>query len=146
MERIASRTDKSGDCWLWVGTKDRDGYGVINIDRRMRFTHRVVWEHTNGKSPKGLCVCHRCDEPACINPSHLFLGTHADNMRDMFAKGRANPQSRRGEKNARAKLTEAAVIAIRADKRPFRFIARDHGVVPAHISNVKARKTWRHVP
>lgn len=97
----------SEGCWLWTGGKDPKGYG-----RTLRFhlAHRVSWELFVGPIPKGLCVLHECDNPPCVRPDHLFLGTNLDNVKDMVAKGR----QARGEANGRAKLTDAAVILARA--------------------------------
>ncbi len=86
-EKVA-KADGDG-CWLWTGAiGKRWGYGTIKSGVRTRSAHRVAWELTNGPIPAGLCVCHRCDTPACVRPTHLFLGTAADNMRDMYTKGR----------------------------------------------------------
>lgn len=75
-------------CWLWMGSTWGGGYGQVRINRRTRFAHRVAWEVSNGPIPNGLFVLHRCDNPPCVNPAHLFLGTHQDNMDDMMRKGR----------------------------------------------------------
>ena len=75
-------------CWLWLGSVSPDGYGRVIIGGKKVLAHRVAWEQVRGPIPQGMCVCHKCDTPACVNPSHLWLGTHTENMRDMSLKGR----------------------------------------------------------
>lgn len=91
-----SRPESDAGCWLWVGSRTRDGYGLVVVQRSMRrvahLAHRIAWEMHNGPIPDGACVCHRCDQPLCIRPDHLFLGTHTENMRDAAAKGRTHRQ------------------------------------------------------
>ena len=106
--------------------------------------HRMAWECTNGAVPEGLVVCHSCDVRACINLDHLFLGTQADNVADMFKKGRARDNV--GRANPRAKLTDQDILAIRASALNQRAIARLYGVSQKLISDVKLRKSWRHLP
>jgi DNA-binding CsgD family transcriptional regulator len=91
--------------------------------------------------PGDMIVCHHCDNPSCVNPQHLFLGTIQDNMDDRNAKGR----QARGERNAPSKLTEAQVLAIRADSRTNREVALQYGVQENTVSNIRLRKTWQHV-
>jgi hypothetical protein len=76
-------------CWEWTAAKRRFGYGAMNIAGVQMGAHRIAWELFNGPIPDGLHACHHCDNPSCVNPSHIFLGTHADNMADRKAKGRA---------------------------------------------------------
>lgn len=85
----AERKDKDS-CWNWKAYKNRDGYGNFSIDGSRRWNaHRISYAITNGEIPKGMSVCHKCDNPSCVNPNHLFLATHKENMRDKSEKGRA---------------------------------------------------------
>jgi len=87
-DRLWSRIDQGPDCWVWPGGHDKDGYGHIKVDRIQQSTHRLAWTLTHGPVPAGMLVLHHCDNPPCCRPDHLFLGTHADNMRDRATKGR----------------------------------------------------------
>lgn len=115
MEKVAE--DPSTGCWLWFGSVGAMGHGQIRsgggtrADRRILMTHRVAWEYWRGPIPAGIVVCHQCDTPQCVNPDHLFLGTKADNSRDMVAKGR----SKRGLDLPHAKFSDETVAAIRAE-------------------------------
>lgn len=94
--RFWRRVTKAGDgCWIWMGSKDGGGYGTISTVRNgsPAKAHRLSWEMRNGPIHDGLEICHKCDTPACVNPDHLFLGTHQENMRDMAAKGRIHKKS-----------------------------------------------------
>jgi hypothetical protein len=93
LERFWLRVNKNGDdCWTWTGFKNELGYGLFSLDHKHVKAHRVSWMVANGKIPDGLCVLHSCDNPICVNPSHLFLGTMKDNTQDMLAKGRQSNQ------------------------------------------------------
>lgn len=141
--RFDRNVQKGDGCWLWTGKKRADGYGEIEHGKRILKAHRVSLEMTGVTIPRGAEVCHHCDNPSCVNPAHLFVGSHTDNMRDMAAKGRAQPSGARGEAHGAAKLSAEQVEAIRADMRAQRVIAEDYGVTQSLISQIKARKVWR---
>jgi hypothetical protein len=89
-ERLDEHTDNSGDCWIWTGSRHRQGYGRIRVDDKLRLSHVVTYELIHGPIPLGMKVCHTCDNPPCRRPSHLFLGTQRDNIIDAVRKGRLN--------------------------------------------------------
>lgn len=105
--------------------------------------HRLIWIETNGPIPEGLCVCHRCDNPPCCNPAHLFLGTKKDNTQDALRKGRL--YTARGEDNANSKLTRNDVRDIRASHDTQQRLADRFGVSPTLIWLIRQRRAWRHV-
>jgi hypothetical protein len=105
--------------------------------------HRFSYLTYIGPIPDGLQVLHKCDNPPCINPDHLFLGTHKDNMADMADKGRANGGAPKGERHGRTHLAKADVLAIRSDPRPGRVIAREYGMSKSAIYYIKSGETWR---
>ena len=120
---------------FWVGSR-RTG-------RRAVYAHRAVWEHFNGPLSPGQCVLHRCDNTRCINPEHLFVGTQADNMRDMADKGRGGAP--KGEKHLSAKLTEAQAIAALSSPLGSAQLARELGVTYQTVYALRAGITWRHL-
>src|SRR5579859_4620817 len=134
---------RADGCWLWTGLIRPDGYGATRFGGREEAAHRVAWRLFRAKIAPGISVCHRCDVRACVNPAHLFLGTPAENARDMRAKGR----DRRGEKHGSAKLTRAQVRRIRAmlaeDRMYASEIAREFGVSETTIRAIKTRRTWK---
>jgi ribosomal protein L24E len=140
------------DCWEWTGARVPWGYGAINIrkdGKTVRINaHRVAYELYVGPIPKGMFVCHTCDNPPCCNPAHLFLGTAADNSADMVAKSRQSNERKRspGERNPAALLTENDVIAIRQSKATALAMAKQYGVARTTVNAVRLRNTWKHVP
>lgn len=144
-ERLAfySRPSASG-CRLWVGARMPKGYGKLVVDGKPMLAHRAAWIEKHGPISAGLCVCHRCDTPACIEVDHLFLGTRRDNTQDMIAKGRqANVV---GSTSPCAKLTDNEVLAIRADDRRHDLIGAQYDIHPATVSRIKSRERWGHIP
>ena len=145
--RFWSKVDKSGDCWVWTGYHQSDGYGRIRIGGRggpMFLAHRVSWQLQYGDAGE-LFVCHRCDNPRCVNPGHLFLGTAADNNADRDAKGRASGGSHPGEKNPAAKLTTTDVAEIRFLRSGGLTLAKIgalYGVRESAVSRIVAGKRW----
>jgi len=142
---------KSRGCWTYKRTSVR-GYGKIKAYGRHMRAHRFVWELTNGPIPAGLLVCHSCDNPACVRPDHLFLGTNADNNRDMWAKGRANPSGpknrARGERSNRTILKDDDIRRIRQLRvagLSQQKIADEIGVHQTQVSRIVRHVAWAHV-
>lgn len=139
--------EPNSGCLLWLGRGSGHfghcefGHGKLGEGRWL--AHRAAWVAAHGEIPAKMCVCHKCDVPACVNPAHLFLGTRADNCRDRGRKGRT--VARRGESHPRTKLTEAIVVAIRADGRTRIAVGAEYGVSPRVVSDVVRRRCWRHV-
>jgi hypothetical protein len=132
-------------CWLWLGGKDGDGYGLLEVYGKGFRAHRLAYEHWHGPIGEGLYVLHRCDDPSCVNPDHLWMGTQAENIADMYAKGRQ--ANRRGEYHGRAKLTADMVCEIRLLQSDFTLVelARRFMVSPRLISKILKGELWQHV-
>lgn len=145
IERLMSKVIKTEGCWNWTARKTPQGYGRISINNVNKLAHRAAYEFMVG--PIGdLHVLHRCDNPSCVNPDHLWLGTNLDNVADKVAKGRCS--SFRGSTNQKSKLRDTDVIAIReAVQRGIkqRSIAVQYGVTQTQISTISQRKQWRHI-
>jgi len=137
-ERMWRMVQIGDDCWEWTKGK-RKGYGAVYIGGKQCDAHRLAWELTNGPIPDGMHVLHECDNPGCVRPSHLFLGTHADNMGDMRKKGR-NPGAR--------KLSEEQVLSIRrkhAAGVSRKALATEYQITAANLWYVVTRRSWRKV-
>ncbi len=152
MERIdtfilATRKGANG-CIEWQRQRQNKGYGVFCSNGKPGLAHRWAYEAFRGPIPKGLSCCHTCDNPACVNPFHLWLGTHQENMKDSARKGRMSKAGTWGETNGSAKLTDEGVRQVRtrhAAGESMRSIARSFGVRLWTIQSIVRGQTWRHV-
>ncbi len=149
VERFWEKVHKGSGCWTWKGATVPYGYGVIRLDKPVSAlvrAHRVSWELKNGPVPEGLCVLHHCDNPPCVNPSHLFLGTKNANTADMTRKGRDKARFKLGERHA-SKLTPSQVeevkLALPLHYGEGRAFARRFGVNESTISAIATGKNWR---
>ena len=136
------------DCWPWIAKAVHPfGYGRMTSGRGVNLkAHQISWALVNGPIPNGKIIAHRCDNPRCCNPSHLFCATMRDNTHDMISKGRwEKPPIRRGSRHALAKLEEAKIIEIRSDPRSAPVVAAEYGVCPMTIYRIRKRKAWSHV-
>lgn len=140
-------------CWLWTDAPNSTGYGRLLVNGAVIGAHRISYELHNGPIPAGLCVCHRCDTPPCVNPAHLFLGTAKDNSDDKYAKGRNRvgiPNPPRGEAQGSARLTAEIVSELRLACHAGRDLDRSAlaeclGVSQGTLSRAIAGRTWTHV-
>jgi hypothetical protein len=146
-ERFWSFVHKSENCWIWTGSKTTcGGYGQISLKGKPFRANRYSWILHNGSIPKGLMVCHRCDNPACVNPYHLFLGDQTKNMQDMISKKRQNIA--RGSRKSFSKLTDDKIKMIRnLYKNPFssKELSTQFCVSKQNILDIVNRKAWKHV-
>lgn len=138
-DRFLSKTDRRGECWIWTGTKKPSGYGVFNMSTNRSMTaQRASYIFAFGAIPPGLQVCHRCDNPWCVNPKHLFLGTAKENMQDAVRKGRLSKPHERGWKVS-AEQRRQIVALVNAGKSS-RAIAADFGIT--HTAVLKIRRMF----
>ncbi len=139
ISEFESRVSRADGCFIWQGAVSSSGYGVFRYQRKLWHVHRLSWLFYRGADPGESQVLHLCDVRTCVNPAHLYLGDHADNMRDMATRGRAAA----GSRNGNSKLTLAAVTAIRNDQRGSVEIAREYGVTKEQVWNIRTGKQWR---
>lgn len=145
LERVALLPVDANGCKRWPSNIDPTGYARIKLGRVQHRAHRAVYQAINGEVGNDVFICHRCDVRDCVNPDHLFAGTHVDNMADMKSKRRGRTPSKAGERNNSARLTEAQVKTIREALKAGRRgsdIANEFGIAEAHVSRIKLGKRW----
>lgn len=162
VKRFWEKVDKSEDCWVWTASRDKDGYGGFSLRPRARIlAHRFSWTLHYGPIPDGMFVCHHCDNPPCVRPEHLFLGTHQDNVDDMFKKGRGKratgeshgthtrPTSRPwGERHGLHKITADEARAVRARVLMGEMqctVAAAFGISQTQVSRIMRGTRWKHL-
>jgi len=146
-ESFWNKVDKSADCWEWKGRRNPAGYGTVRYNQKSTVAHRVAYEmHFGALIPPGMLICHKCDNPPCCNPDHLFLGTHSDNKQDSVRKNRHKDSV--GEKNPKAVLVADQVREIRrlhTCGRSIASIAREYEVGESTIRHIVQGNTWKHL-
>ena len=153
--RFWAKVRRSSGCWEWTASCAAKGYGQLVLklsdgSQKRWLAHRLSWVLHFGEIPlgpgyHGTCVLHRCDNPKCVKPAHLFLGTNADNVHDMMVKGRMSLKRATGEAHGSAKLNAQQVLSIRNDERSRTVIAKEYCVHPNTISNVRRGLKWKSV-
>jgi hypothetical protein len=147
ISRFLCKIEKSSNgCWMWTGAIMSFGYGSFQMwkeTKRAEPAHRAAWLLFRGAIPDGLCVCHTCDNPPCVNPDHLYIATHAENMADKIRKGRCNYPI--GSRCGTAKLTEQDIPYIRQSTEGVTALARKFGVGRTAIRRVRSGRGWKHV-
>jgi hypothetical protein len=138
-ERFFTKVNKTNTCWLWTAGKDYDLYGAFKVNGIQYRSHRYSYELHFGEIPKGMCVCHACDNPSCVNPEHLFLGTNVENTADRNNKGRT--AKRIG--HWKAKLTEEDVVFIRSSPLGHSELGRQFDVCPQTIFKIRNNLLWK---
>ena len=142
--RFWEKVDRSGECWEWTAYRQPFGHGLLGRGGRgngMALAHRVSWELHYGSVPEGMNVCHRCDNPACVRPEHLFLGSQADNLADMRQKGRAKGAPR-GHEHPKSKLTEEQARLVLRSHETNKDLAARFGVAPNSIRYIRIGRNW----
>lgn len=137
--------DEVSGCWNWTASKHKQGYGWFRLNKKMQMAHRISYQLYIGSIKEGLLVCHHCDNPRCVNPGHLFLGTDTDNVQDCVKKGRNRYGDNAGEKHGLSKLTDEQVSAIRtmwSNGAHGVDLAKEFSVSQANISLIVHHRRW----
>lgn len=152
-EKFHNRVQKSDGCWIWVGNiNPASGYGRLFYGGRNHMAHRISYELIHGPVSTELVICHKCDNPPCVNPNHLFLGTHADNVADKMRKGRWGGGPKSGQENHNSLLTDEQASEIKGLLKLPHFhgkyaqMGRAFGVDECAIHHIKSGRSWKHVP
>ena len=145
-QKFWSKTDKRSDneCWLFLGAKDKDGYGQFwdGDNQIMTRSHSFSAKIHFGVIPKNMCVCHKCDNPSCVNPNHLFLGTALDNQKDKMAKNR----HAKGESQGHSKLTNEQISQIRSRANDdYKVLCSEFNIVPSTVYRIWHKESWKHI-
>jgi hypothetical protein len=145
IKRFWAKVDRGASCWVWHSSLNNKGYGQFHLGKGNVLAHRFLWEILHGPVPRDLVVMHTCDNPACVNPKHLRIGTVSDNQKDMACKHRSGNM---GERSPQAKLSDEKVRSIRsraANGESNAALAREFGVTRVVIRGVVRRARWSHV-
>ena len=146
LKSFLTRVRKTKDCWEWIGSKRPLGYGVIHTGGKFISAHRLSWKLYFGEIPKGMYICHHCDNRACIRPDHLFLGTQKDNVYDAIKKHRMNPVGKKGHKSWNRNFTPEEAKKIREEYKTsglgYKKLGKKYGVANTVIRNVIKELNW----
>lgn len=148
-EKFTNKIRRTKGCWYWTGYRGAQGYGrAPKVKEGFVLAHRIMYLVTYGDFPRDLCVCHRCDNPSCVRPDHLFLGTNRDNTRDRDRKRRGKLPNNSGERHGHSKLTDAQVIRIRelySRGTTQKTLSSWYGIGRDQISRIVTGKRWKHL-
>lgn len=143
-ERVFNAVNKTDTCWIWTKGKLSAGYGQTVVDKQKWTAHRLFYTFYHGPIPEGFLVCHKCDNPSCVNPEHLFLGTHKDNNRDCYQKGRMPLRYGDLAKNV-AKLSRDQALDIKYGKLSSKELQKKYNIHQSQVSRIRSGKTWKNI-
>lgn len=148
-QRFWSKVDirSKNECWNWIGGKNSPGYGRFRLPRQRKSenAHKFIYEWLFGKVPKGMCVCHTCNNRACVNPRHLYCGTPSDNMKDRVKDGTQSGGANKGEKHHMNKFSKDTIDRVKTmllEGHSGKEISDKFGISRTHISRIKKGKNW----